>query len=81
MKVLAIFNTKNANFAPLMISYCHENGIGCVLDKKTETGQLRYLVEGKSWQIKDLKYFINKEYNEFCSYNKQLKKMIGNAKI
>lgn len=73
-KILAIFNTVNAPFAAMMIAYCHSNGIGCILEKTTPSGHMRYAVSGNSRQIATLKQYLNKEYAEFCNYNKELSK-------
>lgn len=71
-KILAIFNTQNVQFAPLLVEYCHKNGIGCYLEKTTPSGHRRYVVEGKSYEITAIKDFINKAYSEFCHYDKEI---------
>jgi len=75
-KFIAIFNTQNREFAPLLVTYCHTNGIGCILEKTTPTGHDRYVVSGRISQIEQAKEYIKTAYNEFLQYNKEVSRYI-----
>ena len=75
-KFIAIFNEGNRPFASSLIEFCGRNNIHCKLDKPTQSGHIKYIVNATPTEIVKVKEYIKNTYLEFCHYNKEMKHFI-----